>query len=340
MTKKKITIKDIARECGVGLGTVSRAINNQPGVKEDIRRKILQHIEDIGWRSTSIYNRLKTSDEGKTVVFIASPTTFEKRFDNEFLRQLMETIPQQGLTPVVYYGRCRENLERCIVMQPFAVVIIGISDYQNPLVEKLMQQGTRVIGIGDCDDYACPLIFSDPRKASRQAVKFLKKAGHEKIGFFGGLGIRKQLNNLDEVNIPLVREMLSGICDAAPEFDFKKSAISDCFSDLSIFRKQLKSGQHTAWICSDEKMCRQLIYCANELKLSIPDDISLISFTPDLPFYSFSIDIARFYQDNKSLAAKVIELLSTDTMVKAEKFSSDYLYNKGKTVKRSSAMNK
>lgn len=36
-----LTIKDIARACGVGLGTVSRAINGKPGVKQEVRKKIL-----------------------------------------------------------------------------------------------------------------------------------------------------------------------------------------------------------------------------------------------------------------------------------------------------------
>ncbi|UKI32628.1 MAG: LacI family DNA-binding transcriptional regulator [Lentisphaeria bacterium] len=34
-----LTIKDIARACGVGLGTVSRAINGKPGVKQEVRKR-------------------------------------------------------------------------------------------------------------------------------------------------------------------------------------------------------------------------------------------------------------------------------------------------------------
>lgn len=40
----KITIKDIAKICGVGVSTVSRAINNEAGINEETKNKILQAI--------------------------------------------------------------------------------------------------------------------------------------------------------------------------------------------------------------------------------------------------------------------------------------------------------
>ncbi|MBR6144055.1 MAG: LacI family DNA-binding transcriptional regulator [Treponema sp.] len=35
-----MTIKDIAKECGYGVGTVSRALNNHPGISDKARQKI------------------------------------------------------------------------------------------------------------------------------------------------------------------------------------------------------------------------------------------------------------------------------------------------------------
>ena len=40
-----ITIKDIARICGVGVSTVSRAINNHPDISEDTKASIMEVIE-------------------------------------------------------------------------------------------------------------------------------------------------------------------------------------------------------------------------------------------------------------------------------------------------------
>ena len=43
---KTITIKDIAKKCGVGVSTVSRAINNHPDISDETRENILQVIKE------------------------------------------------------------------------------------------------------------------------------------------------------------------------------------------------------------------------------------------------------------------------------------------------------
>ena len=44
-----MTIKDIARECGVGISTVSRVLNNRPDVSEDVRQRVLAAVEAKGY---------------------------------------------------------------------------------------------------------------------------------------------------------------------------------------------------------------------------------------------------------------------------------------------------
>ena len=45
---EEITIKDIAKKCGVGVSTVSRAINNHPNINPDTRAHILKVIQETG----------------------------------------------------------------------------------------------------------------------------------------------------------------------------------------------------------------------------------------------------------------------------------------------------
>jgi LacI family transcriptional regulator len=332
MSPKKITIKDIARDCGVGLGTVSRVVNSQPGVKDEVRRKVLQYIEDIGWRSNSLKNRLKLPEPGKSVVFIASTSILERKYDQDLLRVVLERVISNGFSPMTLFGQCRVNLERCLSLKPFAVIIAGVSSFQKEQVEKLLNSGIRVVCLGECDVYAGPLIFPDYRKAAGKAVKLLEKHGHNRIGFFGGLGIVKRVKQMEKVNIRRIREMLTGITSVKPDFSLEDDVVSDCFCDLSGLKRKLQKGGHSAWICSDEKMCRQLSNCASGLGISVPEKLALVGFTQDLPDYSFHVDVTRFYPDNKSQAAKVIEILCSEDVCASGEYTFACRFHAGNTI--------
>ena len=49
----RMTIKDIARLSGYGIGTVSRVLNNHPDVSEKARKKILSVIEENNFQATA-----------------------------------------------------------------------------------------------------------------------------------------------------------------------------------------------------------------------------------------------------------------------------------------------
>ncbi len=56
---KKITIEDVARHAGVGIATVSRAMNNSPGISERTKQKIMGVIEELGFVPNSSAQSLK-----------------------------------------------------------------------------------------------------------------------------------------------------------------------------------------------------------------------------------------------------------------------------------------
>jgi LacI family transcriptional regulator len=336
MSSKRTTITDIAHACGVGVGTVSRAINGKPGVRDEIRRKILQYIEDIGWRSTSIRNRLQLPEQGPTVVFIASIASLERKYYSELPRMLLERVTVNGFSPVVLYGRCRENLERCLSLRPQAVVVLGAEPFQRDAIRQLLADGIRVVSVGECSDLAGPLVSPAHRKAAVSAAELLRAAGHQRIGFLGGMGMLKKLEDLSQVHLPRIRAMLEGLCDTHPGFDLAADTVSDCFSDLENLRRKLRAGRHTAWITSDEKMCGQFFHTVAALGIRIPEDLSLVSFTPELPFYAFAQDVTRFYPNSAAHVEQIMALLQAEPSTRPESYMADYLFHPGATVRSNS----
>ena len=71
-----ITIKDVARICGVGVSTVSRAINNHPDINEETKNMILQVIKENNYIPNNSARNLKRSVSRVIVLLV-------KGIDNE-----------------------------------------------------------------------------------------------------------------------------------------------------------------------------------------------------------------------------------------------------------------
>jgi len=69
----KVTIKDVAREAHVGLGTVSRVLNNHPRVSTDTRERVLKAIADLGFRPNATARRLPRRTEVSYLGIITHP---------------------------------------------------------------------------------------------------------------------------------------------------------------------------------------------------------------------------------------------------------------------------
>ena len=65
-----VTIKDIARLSGYGIGTVSRVLNNHPDVSEKARSAILQVVEEQGFEPNSNAKHLKMQGRSAIAVLV------------------------------------------------------------------------------------------------------------------------------------------------------------------------------------------------------------------------------------------------------------------------------
>jgi len=75
------TIRDVARKANVGIGTVSRVLNDSPAVREDTRQKVLAAIEDLNFTPNPIARRLSTGQTftiGVILPYLTMPSYIER----------------------------------------------------------------------------------------------------------------------------------------------------------------------------------------------------------------------------------------------------------------------
>ena len=71
---EQVTIKDVAKLCGVGVSTVSRAINNHPDINGETKEKIMRVIAECGYIPNNSARNLKRV-ESKTIAVLMKGIT-------------------------------------------------------------------------------------------------------------------------------------------------------------------------------------------------------------------------------------------------------------------------
>ncbi len=84
----EITIKDIAKKCGVGVSTVSRALNNHPDINPETRSMILGVIEETGFIPNNSARNLKRTDAKCIAVLV-------KGITNPFFSNMIRIIEEE-----------------------------------------------------------------------------------------------------------------------------------------------------------------------------------------------------------------------------------------------------
>ena len=85
---EQITIKEVAKLCGVGVSTVSRAINNHPDINEETKQKVLETIQKYNYVPNNSARNLKRSDSNTIAVLI-------KGISNPFFSEIIQVFERE-----------------------------------------------------------------------------------------------------------------------------------------------------------------------------------------------------------------------------------------------------
>ena len=91
----EITIKDVARICGVGVSTVSRALNNHPDINPETRDKILSVIKENNYIPNNSARNLKRQDAKAIAVLVKG---IDNSFFNEMIKDMEAECKKKKLT--------------------------------------------------------------------------------------------------------------------------------------------------------------------------------------------------------------------------------------------------
>ena len=80
------TIKEIARECGVSVATVSNIINDKGKVGEETKKRVLQVIQEMNYTPNIVAQNLKTKNTRSIGSVVISTNTYDQGEDGSYTR--------------------------------------------------------------------------------------------------------------------------------------------------------------------------------------------------------------------------------------------------------------
>ncbi len=313
--KEKVNIKEIARKLGVSASTVSRAVNDKPGVGTETRKKILKLIGEYNYSPDSSAAGLKTA-KTRTIALITKKrekrlcaadyfqrtiTHIETTLRNSGYHTITTAVDDTEMEDASGLLALRENRVDGFIIQGPAIKAKFILDIKNTDLPVVLL-GNNLYQT-EIDSIVCR-----DRKGAYEAVKHLIEHGHRKILLLTG-----------PEEWYTSRERMSGYIDAVTESGLKKHIVfmDDTTIDTGkeYFREALKNkySDITAVAAVNDSTAIGVIAAAREMGINVPGDIAVTGFD-DIDWASVSYPslttVHSYLEEMAELAAsRILNLL-------------------------------
>ncbi|MBB6217518.1 DNA-binding LacI/PurR family transcriptional regulator [Anaerosolibacter carboniphilus] len=181
------TIKDIAKLAGVSVATVSRVINDDPGVKEKSRDKVLQTIRETNYVPNTVGRNLRKSKSDMILVMLP---TLSNPFYAKILKGIEERASELGygvLVSVTHHEvKTEKKYLKMLEMKQVDGVITLFSTLSTEELNNLATKYPFVQGCEYTEGAQLPYVMIDNKKAAYEATKYFISHGHQRIGMISG----------------------------------------------------------------------------------------------------------------------------------------------------------
>ena len=283
-----MTIKDIARESGYAISTVSRALNDHPDVSAEAKRRIAAIVAAKGFVPNANARQLKRQ-QAKSVAFIVRGTT--NLFFADMLVELQRLVGEAGYEGVVeYVGETADEVAAaqrvCRELKPRGIIFLGgdSRNFQSGFsgIDLPCVLATTVSGELEFDNLS--MVGVDDKAAGKAAIDYLAERGHRDILV---LGSDPERSSPGKMRLEGAREALAAHGIPLREDRFIRAEFSMAAGYAAMKGFLETGGRVSAVFAMSDVMAMGAIRAILDAGLSVPGDISVLGFD--------GIPMARFY---------------------------------------------
>lgn len=281
MTRRKATIKDIAKKVGVSPTTISNVINEKGGrVSEEIIEKVHEVIKELNYKKN--YSALSLVSNKSNLIGVVIPQTEENReillynpFYSEFISALEYELRDNGYN-IILSGSAKgeNNINNLLGWNVDGVIILGI--YEEEFYENIKDMNIPIVLVDAYikDDYFYKIRIDD-EFGGYLATKYLLEKGHRNIGIISGMikpngvaekkfnGYKKALNEY-QINVN-------------EDYVFEKSVEYEYGYETGKLIAENQNGITAIFVTADI-IALGIFSAFYEKKIDVPGQISIIGF--------------------------------------------------------------
>lgn len=291
---RKVTIREVANEAGVSVGTASRVINGASNVAENVRRRVEAAIKKLGYKpdpAAQSMRRGATRTVGIMVRDITVPTLAS------FVREVQDTLYKAGYTLLIACSedqpqREAEVLRSFVERRVDGVIMTTVSERDPTLLAARGSLEFPIVLLDRELPTAYDSVLLDHYEGTRRAVEFLGSLGHRRVALLtGSLDVYPARERVRAFSDAIAR----GIIAAAPELicasSFDSSAAFVTASNLFELQEP-----PTAVVIGGIDMLAGVLRSIRLRNLRIPHDVSIVGAADsDLAnLYSPPISVIRW----------------------------------------------
>ncbi|WP_100330455.1 LacI family DNA-binding transcriptional regulator [Bacillus xiapuensis] len=302
------TIKDVAKRANVSIATVSRVLNNQPGYSEKTKAKVLQAIEELGYRPNAVARGLvnkRTHTIGilfpvLSSLFYSKLLSGVERFANEKDFSVIACHTQESGSKTMRYLQLLNEKRVDGVIFTSELLKEEYYEYMKKMNIPIVLLAT------ESKEFPLPYVKISDYDAAYSAVQYLIKKGHTKIGMISGHPwdliagtprIEGFKQALKDHNLRVNEDHIYGT-------GFRYHEGKESFRHL-----MKRSLDITALFCASDELAIGAMSEAAEMGIRIPKDLSIIGFD-NLPLAEMCIPplttVAQPLEEMGETAAKLI----------------------------------
>jgi LacI family transcriptional regulator len=280
-----LTIEHIASLAGVSRSTVSRVLNNHPGVKPRVRERVLSVIHEQNYTPHAAARSLATARSDSIGVLIPRSATFSlgDPFIATMIQSLFEASAQQGyfaMLAMLTTERETGFYDRILRGRHFDGVIMFSSDIDDPILPLLIKDGGPLVLIGR-HPYFTNVVWVDVenRAAGHEAVSHLIGLGHRRIGLINGqLQMEAALARRDGYKQALLENGIPIDSELMVEGFFDQTSATHAMHRLLDL-----ADPPTAVFAASDTMAVGALNAVRARGLRVPEDIAIVGYD-DLRF--------------------------------------------------------